>query len=179
MAQVTLVKFSIAGKKYEVNSLTDDLTMNSFTGDFTGNGSNIESLNADNITTGVLDKARLDSTMAGDGTSFLSGVLSFLPTPLGGITVDGTGARISHDGSLTIIGGELSVISSGGATLAFKTFSTSGQADIIANSAADTFTYIAGSGISLTTNALNRSLTINSDAYTASQGCNLLVMTFN
>lgn len=45
--------------------------------------------------------------------------------------------------------------------LAFKTYSVSGQSDIVADSAADTFTFVAGTNITLTTNAGTDTLTIN------------------
>lgn len=44
--------------------------------------------------------------------------------------------------------------------LAFKTYSVSGQSDIVADSASDTFTFAAGSNITLTTNAGTDTLTI-------------------
>ena len=44
--------------------------------------------------------------------------------------------------------------------LAFKTYSVSGQSDIVAASAEDTFTFVAGTNITLTTNAGTKTLTI-------------------
>lgn len=44
--------------------------------------------------------------------------------------------------------------------LAFKTYVVAGQSDIVADSAADTFTFVAGTGITLTTNATTDTLTI-------------------
>lgn len=46
--------------------------------------------------------------------------------------------------------------------LAFKTIAVSGQSDVVADSATDTLTLIAGSNISITTNATNDSITITS-----------------
>ena len=44
---------------------------------------------------------------------------------------------------------------------AFKTISVSGQSDVVADAVADTLTLIAGSGITITTNATNDEITIN------------------
>lgn len=165
MAQVTLVKFSLGGKSYEVDSLADDLTMNSFTGD----GAYLTDLNASNISSGVLDKQRLDPSMAGDGVGYDGGVLSAIAKDLGGLGVGTEGSYVNHDGSLQIIGGKLSVASTGGATLAFSTFATFGQTDIIAQNASDILTWVAGDGMSITTDSLTRSMEISS-AITSSLG---------
>lgn len=51
---------------------------------------------------------------------------------------------------------------------AFKTISISGQSDVVADSNTDTLTFINGTGISLTTNATNDSITVgHSNAVTA------------
>lgn len=46
--------------------------------------------------------------------------------------------------------------------LAFKTISVSGQSDVVADSAADTLTLVAGTNITITTDASTDSITINS-----------------
>jgi hypothetical protein len=53
-------------------------------------------------------------------------------------------------------------IGAGGASLAFKTIAVSGQSDVVADSSTDTLTLVAGSNITLTTNASNDSVTIAS-----------------
>ena len=50
---------------------------------------------------------------------------------------------------------------SGGATEAFKTIAIAGQSDVVADSAADTLTLIAGTGVALTTSPNNDSVTIS------------------
>jgi hypothetical protein len=50
---------------------------------------------------------------------------------------------------------------SAASVLAFKTFSVAGQADIVADSAADTMTIVAGTNVTLTTNAATDTLTID------------------
>tara|TARA_Y100000389_G_scaffold205074_1_gene262745 strand:- start:7319 stop:8887 length:1569 start_codon:yes stop_codon:yes gene_type:complete len=56
----------------------------------------------------------------------------------------------------------LTITSSGSGTEAFKTVAVSGQNNIVADSAADTLTFVAGTGIALTTSSTNDSLTISS-----------------
>ena len=51
---------------------------------------------------------------------------------------------------------------SGDVTAAFKTISVSGQSDIVADSAADTLTLVAGSNMTITTNASGDSVTFSS-----------------
>lgn len=50
------------------------------------------------------------------------------------------------------------------ATASFTTFAVSGQSDVVADSTADTLTLIAGTNITITTNAGSDSITINSSA---------------
>ena len=60
--------------------------------------------------------------------------------------------------------GKLDFSVTGGGTVeqAFKTISVSGQDDVVADAAADTLTFAAGSNITLTTNASNDTITIAS-----------------
>tara|TARA_A100001201_G_scaffold96582_1_gene83449 strand:- start:251 stop:655 length:405 start_codon:yes stop_codon:yes gene_type:complete len=50
----------------------------------------------------------------------------------------------------------------GGASEAFKTISVSGQSDVVADSATDTLTLVAGSNMTITTNASGDSITFAS-----------------
>jgi hypothetical protein len=52
----------------------------------------------------------------------------------------------------------------GAASNSFSTIAVSGQSNVVADSATDTLTVIAGTGISITTNATNDSITINNTA---------------
>lgn len=67
---------------------------------------------------------------------------------------------MTYDHSAGTIG--LESAASGGASNTFKTISVSGQSDVVADSATDTLTLVAGSNITLTTNAGADSITINS-----------------
>jgi len=71
------------------------------------------------------------------------------------ITVD-TNGRITGISEVTISGG------GGGASEAFKTISVSGQSDVVADTATDTLTLVAGSNMTITTNATGDSITFAS-----------------
>jgi len=79
------------------------------------------------------------------------------------ITVDGYG-RIQNVDLITAAGGSGS--DSGGVDLAYKNIVVSGQVMLSADEAEDTLTFIAGSGVSLTTNAGDDSISIAVDADT-------------
>lgn len=73
-------------------------------------------------------------------------------------TYDDAGGAIKADvksGSITS-----SLVDSTVTTSSFKTISISGQSDVVADSAADTLTLVAGSNITLTTDATNDKITI-------------------
>jgi hypothetical protein len=54
------------------------------------------------------------------------------------------------------------------ASESFKTISVSGQSDVVADSNTDTLTLVAGTNVSITTNATNDSITINADSKSTS-----------
>ncbi len=69
---------------------------------------------------------------------------------------------INDNGSIKTIGDGTG--SSGTVSEAFKTISISGQSDVVADSATDTLTLVAGTGMTLTTNASGDSITFTSTA---------------
>jgi hypothetical protein len=71
---------------------------------------------------------------------------------------DGTSGQVlTTDGAGTL---SFSTVSSGSASDSFKTIAISGQSDVVADSATDTLTLTAGTGITLTTNASTDTITI-------------------
>jgi hypothetical protein len=52
----------------------------------------------------------------------------------------------------------------------FNTFSVSGQSDVVADSATDTLTLVAGTGVTITTNATTDTITITNDGVTSLTG---------
>ncbi len=80
-------------------------------------------------------------------------------------TSDGTsGQALVTDGSGNLSFSTISAGGGGTVTEAFKNIAVSGQSNIVADSATDTLTFAAGSGIQLTTNASSDTLTITSTA---------------
>ena len=71
---------------------------------------------------------------------------------------------INDNGSIKTIGDGTG--SSGTVTEAFKTISVSGQSDVVADTATDTLTLVAGTGMTLTTNASGDSITFASSGST-------------
>tara|TARA_R100001440_G_scaffold3826_2_gene9047 strand:+ start:11233 stop:12807 length:1575 start_codon:yes stop_codon:yes gene_type:complete len=58
----------------------------------------------------------------------------------------------------------------GSVTEAFKTISVAGQSDVVADSATDTLTLVAGNNVTLSTNASNDSITINASTTVSPSG---------
>ena len=73
------------------------------------------------------------------------------------VTDGSNGQVLTTDGSGTL---SFSTVSSGSASDSFKTITISGQSDVVADSATDTLTLAAGTGITLTTNASTDTITI-------------------
>jgi len=78
----------------------------------------------------------------------------------------------SNASSSTFLRGDGSwqAVTGGGASLAFKTISISGQSDVVAESTTDTLTFIASGDTTLTTNAGNDTITIDSSITTVDGG---------
>lgn len=78
-------------------------------------------------------------------------------TVLGGVRIDGTSITINNGVISAVFSGSPGVIAN-----SFSTVSVSGQNNIIATTAEDTLTLAAGSNVTLTTNAVNKTVTISS-----------------
>lgn len=110
-------------------------------------------LNADNQT-----------ITSGNGMNFTSGsgnVTVTLGTP-DSITSTSTNSVTSTSHTHAITGFSLDGHTHSYAPNAFSTIAVSGQSNVVADSTADTLTFIAGTNVTLTTNATNDSVTINS-----------------
>lgn len=101
------------------------------------------------------------STVSGGGSEYTLPIAS--DTTLGGIKI-GAGLSIDVDGIVTGFSGVYGDLTSRPTipNAIFKTIAVSGQSDIVADSATDTLTFVAGDNITITTNATNDSITINS-----------------
>lgn len=86
---------------------------------------------------------------------------SLIPTTLTDLGIaDGTNGQVlTTDGAGAFT---FTTVAAGGASDSFSTISVAGQSDVVADSATDTLTLVAGAGIAITTNATNDSITIAS-----------------
>ncbi len=71
--------------------------------------------------------------------------------------------------NLTAASGQLNASGGGGGGNAFETIAVSGQGNVVADSSTDTLTFVAGTGITLATNAGTDSITINASGGAGSQ----------
>ena len=127
-----------------------------------GSGANLTALNASNLGSGTVPDARFPSTLPAVCGASLTGLTGASAATYGDasnvaqIVVDSNG-RITGISEVAISGG-----GGGGASEAFKTISVSGQSDVVADSATDTLTLVAGSNMTITTNASGDSITFAS-----------------
>jgi hypothetical protein len=126
-----------------------------------GSGANLTALNASNLGSGTVPDARFPATLPAVSGASLTGLTGVSHGTYGDasnvaqIAVD-TNGRITSITEVAISGG------GGGASEAFKTISVSGQSDVVADSATDTLTLVAGSNMTITTNATGDSITFAS-----------------
>ncbi len=115
-------------------------------------------LNSQTLTLG--GSLTLTTDNIGEGSSNLYFTNERVDDRVNALLVAGSNITLTYDDA----GNTLTIASSGGGsgtvTEAFKTISVSGQDNIVADSATDTLTVAAGSGITLTTNASTDTLTI-------------------
>ena len=159
---------------------------------FSGGGASITALNATQLTSGTIPDARFPATLpassginltALNATQLTSGTIpdaqfpATLPTASGinltalNATNLGSGtvpvARLGQSGTrdaTTYLRGDntWATVAGGGASDSFATIAVAGQSSVVADSATDTLTLVAGTGITLTTDAGTDSITITS-----------------
>ena len=98
-------------------------------------GANLTALNATQLTSGTVPVLRLGSSGTRDNTTYLRG--------------DNTWATVSSGGT---------------ASDSFTTIAVAGQSSVVADSSTDTLTLVAGTNITITTDAATDAITINSTA---------------
>ena len=146
-------------------------------------GVNLTALNATNLGSGTVPVLRLGTSGTRDATTYLRGDNtwaivsggstsdSFATIAVAGQTsvvadsatdtltlVAGTGITLTTDAGTDSI----TITSSGSSQNTFSTVAVAGQSNVEADSATDTLTFSAGSGISITTNAGTDTVTITS-----------------
>jgi hypothetical protein len=118
----------------------------------------------------------ITSLEAGTGISVNGNVISSTVSP--GITSLQAGSGISVSGNtitntgiitlaagtgISVSGNTVTNSDTGSAQNIFKTIAVSGQSDILASSNSDTLTFVAGTGVTLATDATNKTVTITSN----------------
>ena len=131
---------------------------------FSGAGTLITALNATELTSGTVPDARFPATLpAASGvnlTALNATQLTSGTVPIGRIGASGTAS------ASTYLRGDNSwaTVSAGATSDSFATIAVAGQSSVVADSATDTLTLVAGTNITITTDASTDSITINSTA---------------
>ena len=130
---------------------------------FSGDGSSITALNATQLSLGTVPDARFPATLpvvsgvnltALNATNLGSGTVPVLRLGTAG-TRDATTYLRGDNTWATVAGG-------GAASDSFATIAVAGQSNVVADSATDTLTLVAGSNVTITTNATTDTITISS-----------------
>ena len=146
-------------------------------------GVNLTALNATNLGSGTVPVLRLGTSGTRDATTYLRGDNTWAIVS-GGTTSDsfatiavaGQSSVVADSATdtLTLVAGtgitlttdagtdSITITSSGSSQNTFSTVAVAGQSNVEADSATDTLTFSAGSGISITTNAGTDTVTITS-----------------
>jgi hypothetical protein len=129
---------------------------------FGGDGSLITALNATELTSGTVPNARFPATLpAASGANLTA--LNATQLTSGTVPVLRLGASGTRDATTYLRGDNTwATVSGGAASDSFATIAVAGQSDVVADSATDTLTLAAGTGISITTNAGTDTVTITS-----------------
>jgi plastocyanin len=152
-------------------------------------GANLTALNATELTSGTVPVLRLGASGTRDATTYLRGDNTWATVSGGGgaasdsfstiavagqsnVVADsatdtltlaaGTGITITTDASTDTI----TITNSGSSQNTFSTVAVTGQSNVVADSATDTLTLAAGTGISITTDAGTDTVTITSTVST-------------
>jgi len=146
-------------------------------------GVNLTNLNATNLASGTVPVLRLGTAGTRDATTFLRGDNTWAVVASVGasdsfstIAVAGQSSVVadSSTDTLTLVAGTgitittnagtdtITITNSGSASDSFTTIAVTGQSSVVADSATDTLTLAAGSGISITTDAGTDTVTITS-----------------
>jgi plastocyanin len=149
------------GTSIQVSSVTiSDLGVLTAT-NFSGGGSAITALTATQLTTGTIPDARFPTTLpAVSGVNLTA--LNATQLTSGTVPIARLGTSGTRDATTFLRGDNtFATIEVGSAASnSFETIAVSGQSDIVADSSSDTLTVVAGTGISITTNAGTDTITI-------------------
>ena len=142
---------------------------------FSGGGVALTALNATELASGIIPDARFPSTLPAVSGVNLTALPAILPAAsgvnltalnateltTGTVPVLRLGASGTRDNTTYLRGDNVWATVAGGASSdSFSTIAVAGQASVVADSATDTLTLVAGSGISITTVAGTDTITI-------------------
>ena len=129
---------------------------------FGGDGSLITALNATELTSGTVPNARFPATLpAASGANLTT--LNATQLTSGTVPVLRLGDSGTRDATTYLRGDNTwATVSGGAASDSFVTIAVAGQSNVVADSATDTLTLVAGTGISITTVAGTDTITITS-----------------
>jgi hypothetical protein len=144
--------------------------------DFSGGGAALTALNATELTSGTIPNARFPATLPAVSGVNLTALPATLPAASGvnltalnateltsgTVPVLRLGASGTRDASTYLRGDNTWATVSGGGTASdsFATIAVAGQSSVVADSATDTLTLVAGANITITTNAGTDTITI-------------------
>ena len=131
-------------------------------------GANLTALNATQLTSGTVPDARFPATLpAASGANLTN--LNATNLASGTVSVNRLGTAGTRDATTFLRGDNTwAVVSGGGAASdSFATISVAGQSNVVADSATDTLTLVAGTGITITTDAGADSITITNSVVAA------------
>jgi plastocyanin len=131
-------------------------------------GTNLTALNATQLTSGTVPDARFPATLpTASGINLTA--LNATNLDSGTVPVNRLGTAGTRDATTFLRGDNTwAVVSGGGAASdSFATIVVSGQSNVVADSATDTLTLVAGTGITITTDAGADSITITNSAVAA------------
>ena len=144
-------------------------------------GTNLTALNATQLTSGTVPIGRIGATGTASASTYLRGDNSWATVSGGSssdsfatISVAGQSSVVADSATdtLTLVAGSnitittdaatdtITIAGSGTTQDSFSTISVAGQSNVVADSGTDTLTLVAGTGISITTNAGSDTITI-------------------
>jgi len=142
---------------------------------FSGGGASLTALNATQLTSGTVPDARFPATLPAVSGANLTALPATLPAASGvnltalnateltsgTVSVLRLGASGTRDATTYLRGDNTwATVAGGGASDSFATIAVAGQSSVVADSATDTLTLVAGTGITITTDAGTDTVTI-------------------
>jgi hypothetical protein len=133
-------------------------------------GVNLTALNATQLTSGTVPDARFPATLpAASGVNLTA--LNATNLGSGTVPVNRLGTAGTRDATTFLRGDNTWAVASGGGTASdsFATIAVAGQSNVVADSATDTLTLVAGTGVTITTDASTDTVTITNSSPNISQ----------